>query len=112
MWLDAKNNGRSQPFQIKWPSNIKLLGIHVGYNVQVLEEKNYRGEIIQIKQKLNIWKQRELTIYGKILIIKAFALSQLLYVAAVCHIPKETMTEVERMIYEFVRNGHPVQSQN
>ena len=107
MWLGAMKNCRSQPFQIKWPSTIKLLGIHVGYNAQVLEEKNYRGKINKIKQKLNIWKQRNLTIYGKILIIKAFALSQLLYVAAVCHIPKKIMTEVERIIYEFLWNGKP-----
>ena len=33
------------------PSTIKLLGIHVGYNAQVLEEKNYRGKINKIKQK-------------------------------------------------------------
>ena len=52
-----------------------------------------------IKEKLSIWKQRNLTIYGKILIIKAFALSQLLYVAAVCHITKKIMTEEERIIY-------------
>ena len=56
---------------------------------------------------LLIWKQRNLTIYGKILIIKAFALSQLLYVTAVCHIPKKIMTEVEHIIYEFLWNGKP-----
>ena len=105
MWLDAKKNCTRQLFQIKWSSTIILLGINVGYNVQVLEEKNYRGKINKIKQKLNIWKQRNLTIYGNILIIKAFALSQLLHVAAVCHIPKKIMTEVERIIYEFLWNG-------
>ena len=31
-------------------------------------------------------------------------MSQLLYVAATCHIPKKIMTEVERIIYEFLRN--------
>ena len=34
---------------------MKLLGISVGYNIQVLEEKNYRGKIIS--NRLNIWKQ-------------------------------------------------------
>ena len=39
------------------------------------------------------------------LIIKAFALSQLLYVSAVCHIPKKIMNELGNLIYNFLWNG-------
>ena len=105
MWLGTKKNCNRKPFNIKGPSTIKLLGVHVGYDVEVLKEKNFRGKINKVKQKLNIWKQKDLTIYGKILIIKAFALSQFMYVAAVCQIPKKVVNEVEGLLYEFLWNG-------
>ena len=65
MWLGTKKNCNRKPFNIKGPSTIKLLRVHVGYDVKVLEEKNFRGKINKVKQKMNIWKQRDLTIYGK-----------------------------------------------
>ena len=67
--------------------------------------ETHKSFINKVKQKLNIWKQRDLTIYGKILIIKAFALSQFMYVAAVCQIPKKVVKEVEGLLYEFLWNG-------
>lgn len=55
--------------------------------------------------KLDLWKQRNLTIFGKILIIKTFALSQILYVATVLHVPEETVKEIESLSYQFLWNG-------
>ena len=52
-----------------------------------------------------MWRQRNLTIYGKTLILKTFALSQLLYVSSVFHIPKYIMKEVEDLAYEYLWNG-------
>ena len=47
-----------------------------------------------------------------ILTIKAFEMFQLLYVAAVCHIQKKVMNEVENLNYELLWNGklHKVKS--
>ena len=44
MWLGTKNNCNRKPFNIKWPSTIRLLGVHVGYDVEVLEEKKLPRE--------------------------------------------------------------------
>ena len=43
MWLGTKNCNL-KPFNIKWPSTIRLLGVHVGYDVEVLEEKKLPRE--------------------------------------------------------------------
>ena len=56
-------------------------------------------------QKLNLWKQRDLTIYGKTLIIKTFGLSQLAHVASVLHVPEFVIKEIEDLIYTFLWNG-------
>ena len=56
--------------------------------------------MIKIAKKLNIWKQRELTIYGK-----TFALSQLLYVSSILNVPSDIIKEVEELMYHFLWNG-------
>ena len=100
MWLGIKKKSKRKPLLIKWPPLIKILGIYIGY-----DEENFREKINRIKQKLNIWKQRNLTIFGKILILKTFAISQLLYVASVYHIPDYILKEVEALAYMFLWNG-------
>ena len=105
MWLGIKKKSNRKPLLIKWPPLIKILGISIGYNKQLQEETNFREKINKIKKKLNIWKQRDLTIYGKVLILKTFALSQLLYVASVFHVPDNIMKEVEALAYNFLWNG-------
>ena len=39
MVRNKKKNCSRKPFNIVWPSTIKLLGVHVGYDVKVMEEK-------------------------------------------------------------------------
>ena len=60
-----------KPLGVKWSTVIKILGIHISYDQNVMEEKNMRSQIIKIKKKLDLWKQRDLTICGKVLILKS-----------------------------------------
>ena len=68
---------------MKWKKAIKLLGIHISYDKEDMQILNFENKIPKINQILNRWKQRNLTIYGKILLLKSFALSQLIYTTAV-----------------------------
>ena len=45
---------------------------------------------------LNSWKRRNLTLYGKINIIKTFGLSKLIYNASVLVIPENFVKEIEK----------------
>ena len=105
MWLGIKKNSVKKPLDISWPVLIKILGIYIGYNIEESTKMNFNEKIERIKAKLNIWKQRNLSIYGKILILKSYALSQLLYVAGVIHTPESNIKEVELLAYNFLWNG-------
>ena len=105
MWLGRNKNCPRKPLQLKWKTNLKILGIYIGYDLKELEQKNFKEKIDKIKLMLNMLGQRNLTIYGKTLILKTDALSQLLYVLSVFHIPKYIMKEVEDLAYEYLWNG-------
>ena len=50
---------------------IKCLGIYVGYDYDQCLQKNWNEKIENIETCLNQWKRRELTIFGKVTIIKS-----------------------------------------
>ena len=62
---------------------------------------NFNTKLIKIKHKLNIWRRRDLTIFGKILLIKSFALSQILYITSVLPTSNKFLIELEEIIYNF-----------
>ena len=81
------------------------MGIHGTYNEDERNILNFQSKIPVVKNIFNQWKQRNLTIYEKILLIKSYALSQIVYATAVLPIPNNILLEVENMIYEFLWNG-------
>ncbi|MEW8547309.1 MAG: reverse transcriptase family protein, partial [Candidatus Thiodiazotropha sp.] len=56
---------------------VKCLGIYVGHNQAENYILNWTSKVKKIKDLLNSWKCRNLTIFGKCLIIKSLAISKL-----------------------------------
>ena len=104
LWLGTEQKSTYKPLGIKWSAVIKILGIFISYNKDIVT-KNFDHKLLKIKNRLDMWKRRDLTIYGKILLIKTFALSQILYISTVIHVPDKIVKEIENMIYNFLWNG-------
>ena len=49
---------------------IKILGIYFSYNKKLQQEKNFLNHIIKIQNIVKLWKLRNLTIEGRIVIFK------------------------------------------
>ena len=105
LWLGTDKDSQNKPLGIKWPKIVKVLGIHLCYDKNEMEEKNFKEKIAKMKRNLNLWKQRDLTIYGKILLLKTFALSQLTYISNIFHTPDNFIHEIEELMYNFLWNG-------
>lgn len=104
-WLGAQKNSYHRPLGIKWKTCIKILGITISYDKEESVKLNFDSTLLKIKQKLNVWKQRDLTIYGKILLIKTYALSQILYLTSVLPVPEAFMIKLDEIIFNFLWNG-------
>ena len=47
-------------------------------------QRNFWDKLISLKKKLlNIWSQRDITVYGKINLVKSLALSKLVFICSV-----------------------------
>ena len=58
---------------------VKICGITFSNNPIIAYTANVKDKILKLEGQLNIWRQRNLSLKGKILIVKTFGLSQLVY---------------------------------
>ena len=61
---------------------IKALSIYLGHDIDKCDELNWEGEINQMNFFLLSWEKRNLTIIGKILIIKSLILPKCTFIAS------------------------------
>ncbi len=92
---------------IKWHNDkVKFLGIYVGNNSDQLVDLNYKSAIKNMETTLNMWRIRDLSIIGKITILKALGMSQLVYMStALQDPPAQIVKEIETIMYTFLWNG-------
>ena len=88
---------------MQWTTHpVKYLGIYVGKDKRKQEQLNWENKFIKIQSILNMWKSRNLTLYGKIVVIKSLLISQIVYPASVIHVPESLVRKLEKMIYTFL----------
>ena len=86
---------------------VYALGVHFTYDLEVSEKKNFFDKLGSLKKTLNMWSQRDLSIVGRINIIKTLALSKLVFICSVMNTPKEFSKEVNKITFDFDWNHKP-----
>ena len=66
---------------------IKILGIYFSYNEKLERERNLLNHIVKIQNILKLWKLRNLTNEGRIVVFKSLAISKLVHLDLVTDIP-------------------------
>ena len=64
---------------VKIKASVKILGIHFTYDYRIKQKMNFDELINSIKDKLRIWRWRDLTIIGRIQIVKTFIIPNLAF---------------------------------
>ena len=91
-----------------WKDNtFRSLGVNFSLNVKALYELNFVPKITHIQQILNCWRSRNLSLIGKITVIKSLLLPQLLYLFSVLciPIPKSFFKKLNTIFFKFIWNG-------
>jgi len=111
IWIGAKKGCSDFPYQdkgLQWNSDkFKTLGINFSLNIDALYNLNYKVKLEQIEQTLNCWRARNLSLLGKICVIKSLVLPQLLYLfSALCiKIPDSFFKKINTLFFKFIWNG-------
>ncbi len=92
---------------IEWTMKpVKVLGIYVGGEEKERIGLNWESKLVRLEKILNTWKQRKLTLFGKINIIKTLALPSIVYCASIISVPFEVTKQIERLLYKYIWNSH------
>ena len=110
MWIGSLQNCEYEPLGVRCKTCVKFLGIYITYDVQILVEKNFKQRLKNIKNTINLWKSRlinyQLSIYGKVNIIKTLLLPKMIYPSSVICTPYEVIKEFNSLIFRFLWNGN------
>ena len=90
---------------VKIKASVKILGIHFTYDYRIKQKMNFDELINSIKDKLRIWRWRDLTIIGRIQIVKTFIIPIFLYRASMICLDKNFVNEANKIIFDFIWKG-------
>jgi hypothetical protein len=114
MILGKKSKMSPESFRIKYKDELIIIneseevcicGITFSNDFSKAYNKNIIEKIYKLEKQLNLWRCRNLTLEGKILIVKTFGLSQLIYSLMLTSIRKEEILQIENIIYKFIWNN-------
>lgn len=63
---------------------------------------NFNLKVNKLQTKLDIWRSRDLTLFGKTMIIKALEVSSLIYSVSNINVPKDIAGNVKRRLFSFL----------
>ncbi len=91
-----------QNCELKKEKKLKILGIWVGDGHTEVKDDNWDKVCDKINNTLNVWKARNLSIFGRAIIVNTLALSKLWYITQVEIPEKEVIVKIEKLVRDFI----------
>jgi exonuclease III len=101
--LDIAYKGKN--FTLIDQNEVCICGITFSNDKKIAYKKNIEEKITKLERQLNIWRQRNLTLEGKILIVKTFGLSQIVYALQSTEIEDTEIKQIEHLVFGFIWNS-------
>ena len=103
MWLGKWANNRNKPLSLKWVHcPTRFLGIYLSYDSKGNDELNFKIKIQKLQTNLDIWRSSDLSLFGRVLIIKALGISSLVYSISNIDVPNDVIDNVKRRLFWFL----------
>ena len=85
----------------------KTLGVWFSHNTKEMVDLNFNEKIENMEKLLFIWTSRNLSLKGKITIIKSLILPQILFLLTLIYVPKYILDKIEKLFLSFLWNFKP-----
>ena len=111
--LRLSSFSNTQSFQIKsnctelaiHPVNkVKICGVTFSLDKSIEYQDNIQDKILKLSSALHQWRKRNLSIFGRNLILKTFGLSQLIYSMQNTYFPQNALKEINTICFNFLWN--------
>lgn len=103
MWVGSAANNTETLCNIRWKNKIKILGIYFSGVLPASSiEENWNSRIMKIKELIAVWSKRNLSISGKLCIIKSYLLSQITHLLQSLVLPDNVLTNINSILFRFL----------
>ena len=103
MWPGSLKNNSNKPLEFDCPKDpIKFLGTNLSYDQSENNKKNVFIKIKKMEAKLNLWLSRDLTLFGRTLLVKSLGLSQLIYSSSMLSVPESVIQQTQTKLFSFL----------
>ena len=99
------NNVQLANIGLRLVDAMKVTGITICHDPDRQSKLNFDPIIEKTTKMLNAWKGRNLSIFGKVVAVKAHALSFMQFASSVIAVPEWVIKKMNKIIYSFVWGG-------
>ena len=113
IWIGRKKFSKEVYHHKRWKlgwgdSEFTLLGIKFSTNLKDISEINFGSKIIAMKKLMNIWSSRNLTVIGRIIILKTLVLPKITHlIMALPDPPDNTINTLNTLFFKFIWQNKP-----
>jgi len=106
-WLGSLHDSQEDLGINKYKVNkpMKILGIFFTYDWQKFLDLNFESIIKSIKKSINAWRWRNVSLLGRIQIIKTFAMPKFMFRASQIPLTRDIIKEINAVLFNFVWNS-------
>ncbi len=109
MWIGRSRTKNDSLGDIGWlnktTDRIKILGVYFSSYCEASKLlENWEPKIQKMNNIIRSWKQRDLTIIGKICVLKSLIASQILHLLAALTPPEEMLKQMKTIFFKFIWN--------
>ena len=90
-------------FGFNWTKGpIRYLGVYLSASMDQLKPLNWENKIDKIQRLLDNWRRRNLTIWGRIQVLKSLALCTIINSVVMLYTPPEILKNIIKMCFKFI----------
>ena len=110
LWLGCWKYRRKILANVQWklyPENtIKILGVHFKNDCRASNvSENWTSKLSKMEGIMKSWMMRNLTILGKITLVKSFLASQFIYIMQGLILPQDVLTRINTLLFKYIWNS-------
>ena len=78
------------------------MGTNLSYDKDRSDNSNFFVKIHKMDLKLNMWQARDLTLFGRTMLVKALGISKLVYAASMLCVPEVVIKMVQERLFKLL----------
>ena len=89
LWLGSTRHRKDAICNLQITDDpVYALGVHFTYNIELSYKNFFFDKLSSLKKTLSVWSRRDLSMYGRINIVKTLALSRVVFISSVMETTK------------------------